>query len=230
MPRGRGRPVRASRPVNTANQPNNVQTRGRKRQAEEDGDSLAEDTSLQSNADVWVLGDSLPYWAGVHASDTFKSNLKIDGVSIAWWGKRGLGWSGLRRHIELQVLFSQPPKMVIINLGGNDLQSFKTPDIRNLIKQEIDYLRDAFPDTLLVWMDILPRTWPENENKPLNLKRKRLNRLGRRIVMESGKGAIITTEINDACFFRPDGIHLNIVGLEFYLDYLKDAIVENLLN
>ena len=50
MPRGRGRPVRASRPVNTANQPNNVQTRGRKRQAEEDGDSLAEDTSLQSNA------------------------------------------------------------------------------------------------------------------------------------------------------------------------------------
>ncbi|XP_060570325.1 uncharacterized protein LOC132728663 isoform X2 [Ruditapes philippinarum] len=113
MPRGRGRPVRASRPVNTANQPNNVQTRGRKRQAEEDGDSLAEDTSLQSNADVWVLGDSLPYWAGVHASDTFKSNLKIDGVSIAWWGKRGLGWSGLRRHIELQVLFSQPPKMFL---------------------------------------------------------------------------------------------------------------------
>jgi hypothetical protein len=59
--------------------------------------------------------------------------------------------------------------MVIINLGGNDLKSLKTPDIRNLIKREIDYLRDAFPDTLLVWMDILPPTWPKNENKPLNV-------------------------------------------------------------
>jgi hypothetical protein len=49
MPRGRGRPVRASRPVNTSDQPN-VQTRGQKRQAEEDGDSVREDTSLQSYA------------------------------------------------------------------------------------------------------------------------------------------------------------------------------------
>jgi hypothetical protein len=82
-----------------------VQTRGQKRQAEEDSDSLIEDASLQSNADVWVLGDSLPYWAGVHTSETGKSILKTDSVSIAWWGKRGLSWSGLRRHIEVQVLF-----------------------------------------------------------------------------------------------------------------------------
>ena len=127
------------------------------------------------HSDVWVLGDSLPYWAGVQASKTGKENLKINGVTVAWWGKRGLGWQGLRGHIEVQVLFSQPPKLIIINLGGNDLKSLKTPDIRNIIQREISYLREAFQETCIVWMDILPRTFlPIEEHKPLNLKRKRL--------------------------------------------------------
>ncbi|XP_045210665.2 uncharacterized protein LOC123562078 [Mercenaria mercenaria] len=155
--------------------------RGQKRTADE-LEGLVEDRMLQDNADVWIVGDSIPYWAGTHATATGKPNLNIEGVSVAWWGKRGMGWSGFRQHIETQVLLSSPPRIIIINLGGNDLLQFKTPDIGNLIRQEIVYLRDAFPQTMIIWLDILPRqVWPGSRGGyiPIETKRKRLNRIGR---------------------------------------------------
>ena len=51
MPRGRrsqSQTVQQSRP--------NVRTRGQKRRAEEEGDPLRDDPSMQGNADVWVMG------------------------------------------------------------------------------------------------------------------------------------------------------------------------------
>ncbi|XP_053382038.1 uncharacterized protein LOC128549419 [Mercenaria mercenaria] len=205
--------------------------RGRKRTADE-LEGLVEDRMLQDNADVWILGDSIPYWAGSHATAAGKPNLNITGLSIAWWGKRGLGWSGLRQHIETQVLLSTPPRIIIVNLGGNDLLTIKTPEIGNIIRQEIIYLRDAFPNTIIIWLDILPRQiWSGSRggNAPIDAKRKRLNRIGRKIVSESGNSDIITTEIDSkTAFYRPDGVHLNLVGLEFYLDFIKDAILRNM--
>lgn len=168
----------------------------------------------------------------MHAKASGKANLKLDDVTIAWWGKRGLGWNGLRRHIEAQVLLSSPPSMIIINLGGNDLVSVKTPAIKEIIKQEMAYLREACPQAVLVWFDILQRqVWSGSRRggKPIEKKRKRLNRIGRKIVMDSGKGDVIVTEIDaKTAFFRDDGVHLNEVGLEFYLYYVKETIMKHI--
>ena len=113
-----------------------------------------------SYSDVWVVGDSLPFWAGEHTKAMGKPNLGIPNISIAWWAVRGLRWSGFRRSVETQVLFSSPPSIIFIHLGGNDLVHENTCELRRTIEIEIKYLRDAFPQTTIIWVDILQRqTW-----------------------------------------------------------------------
>ncbi|XP_045160135.2 uncharacterized protein LOC123525283 [Mercenaria mercenaria] len=216
---------RGTPPAANAERPRHSRKRGRD---ELELDEVTEHPLLQNDADVWVLGDSIPYWAGVRAEKTGKPNLRLQDIQIGWWGVRGLGWQGFRHQVEAQVLLCLPPKMIIVSLGGNDLTNIKTPGIREIIQREVSYLRDALPNTVIVWMDILQRrVWKgaRDGHKTLEQKRKRLNRLGRRIVLESGNGDVIMPDIDSSTnFYRSDGVHLNDVGLEFYLDYIKDVI------
>ncbi|XP_060583688.1 uncharacterized protein LOC132739884 isoform X2 [Ruditapes philippinarum] len=232
MPRGRRTAV--TLPTPQEEDRNARTTRGRKRPAStaltlEDS---VDERMLQNEADVWILGDSIPYWAGNYAKNAAKENLGLKDVSIAWWAERGLRWGGFRRLIEMQVLLSFPPSIIFIHLGGNDLVSVNTVQLRLLIEQEIIYLREAFPHTVIIWVDILQRqNWSGaiRGYRPIEMKRKRLNRLARKIVTSSGLSDIIIPDIDAAtAFFRDDGVHLNSVGLEFYLDYIKDAIVKHL--
>ncbi|XP_060590038.1 uncharacterized protein LOC132745207 isoform X2 [Ruditapes philippinarum] len=240
MPRGRGcvRPQRLSR-SNTARQPEPASSatrsqqpsnRGRKRTAEVPLEDFVDERVSQTNADIWVIGDSIPYWAGNHAIQTGKKNLRLPGQTIAWLGVRGLRWSTLRREIEAKVLLSPAPSLILIHLGGNDLVHSHAYDIKGTIQDEVSYLHDAFPSACIIWIDILPRrVWGKFDNKSMNLKRKRVNRLGRHIVSSLSKFDIVKPDIDiETAFYREDGVHLNLVGLEFYLDYLRDAMLKNL--
>jgi lysophospholipase L1-like esterase len=185
---------------------------------------------MHLHLDVWVLGDSIPFWAGKRAQDTGKENLRLR-CNIAWWGERGLRWTRFRRSVEAQVLLSTPPSVIIINLGGNDLVSLPLVTLKELIKSEINYLREALPDAIIIWFDIIQRqTWSGATSGwvAMEKKRKRINGIGRYFVGSSGKSDVIKTDIDAKTgFFRPDGVHLNDVGLEFYLDYLRDALIRN---
>ena len=182
--------------------------------------------------DVWVLGDSIPYWAGERAKETNKPNLKLPDATVAWWGVRGLRWCDFRRAVESQVLLSEPPRIILVHLGGNDLTTLSLLQLKKAMESEIAYLRAAFPQTMIIWCDILPRkVWRGAANlKAINEKRKRVNRVGRQIVRQSGRGdEILCSEIDlKTNFFREDGVHLNDVGLEFYLDYLREGVLKHL--
>jgi hypothetical protein len=62
------------------------------------------------------------------------------------------------------------------------------------MESEVSYLREAFPQATLIWVDILPRrVWRgAHSNKPIEAKRKRINRLGRQIIKFSGKSDFIS--------------------------------------
>ncbi|XP_045207519.1 uncharacterized protein LOC123559617 [Mercenaria mercenaria] len=211
--------------------PNPVVTaRGQKRTSEDlDG---ASNSLLQPDADAWILGDSIPYWAGIRAEATGKPNLRLPGKTIAWWAVRGLHWFSFRRTIEAAVLLSSPPKAIIIHLGGNDLTSLSIFQIKNLINREVKYLRTAFPAATIIWINILQkRVWDGAVNpwRTIENKRTRVNRWGRYLVRSSGKHDIVSPDIDSATnFWRQDGVHLNNVGLEFYLDYIRDVLDKNL--
>ncbi|XP_053380254.1 uncharacterized protein LOC128548800 [Mercenaria mercenaria] len=242
--RGRGR-VNGGQAVRQPEQENRPNTRGQKRNADELEPEVPElqaegpqadidgggNVLLQEDADIWVLGDSIPYWAGERAKQTGKEHLSLPNTTIAWWAVRGLGWSTFRHSIETQVLLCNPPRIIAINLGGNDLVSLSLLNVKTEIEAEIAYLRDAFPGALIIWIDILPRrVWRGASGlKAIDDKRKRVNRVGRQTVRKSGRSDVISPDIDaETNFFRNDGIHLNEVGCEFYLDYLKDAIIRNL--
>lgn len=148
---------------------------------------------------------------------------------LGWYGVRGLGWHGLRRAIETKVLFQSPPRAVFIHLGGNDLVSESIFRLKNIINKELCYIRTAFPAATIVWIDIIQRRkWlGASDAKAIEHKRTRINRLGRLIAASGGPSDAITCDIKAGDhFFRNDGVHLNDVGIEFYLDYLRDAILK----
>ena len=93
-------------------------------------------------------------------------------------------------------------------------------------------MRTAFPVVTIIWIDILQRrVWSgaSGEHESVENKRRRVNRWGRYLVRSSGRHDILSPDIDEATnFFRPDGVHLNDVGLEFYLDYVRDALLKNL--
>ena len=111
---------------------------GNKRSADE-LDDLLEERLLQGDSDVWVLGDSIPFWAGKRAADSGNHNLHLT-CTIAWWCEQGLRWKDLRRSIQAQVLLSSAPSIVIINLGGNDLINVSVNDLERIMKFQIYYL------------------------------------------------------------------------------------------
>ena len=99
------------------------------------------------------------------------------------------------------------------------------------MSREVAYLRAAFPNIKFVWVDILQRrVWLGGQShQAIEAKRVRINRLGRKILKKSGPFKSISVDIKaDEGFFRNDGVHLNQVGLEFYLDTLRDVILEEM--
>jgi lysophospholipase L1-like esterase len=180
------------------------------------------------------LGDSIPFWAGIRAKDTKKQNLNAPSQKIiGWWGIRGMSWSDFRHSIQCNVLLMKSPDLIIIHLGGNDLVSMSLTRLRNVIKREMKYLRDAMPDSTIIWIDIIQRlSWraPDSEIPNIEAKRKRINRWGRQQVKLHSRSDILCLDIDFKTpgFFREDGVHLSDVGLEFYLDTVRDLIAKNL--
>jgi len=76
----------------------------------------------------------------------------------------------------------------------------------------------------IVWVDILARlAWASGSK--LDRKRRRVNRYGRQLV-GTINGDFLSVEIDSETpgFYRNDGIHLSQVGLEMFLDAVKDKL------
>ena len=156
-----------------------------------------------------MVGDSIPHWASLEQGRT----------EMSYFTQRGATWKTIRRVLETEVLLGPPPsKAILLQLGGNDVSSCPQKSIFNNIKHEITYLREAFPEVILMLVDILPRLcWK---------KRKRLDRYG---AVEAGLNGrhhrlSIDIEFKDVGFFRQNGVHLNQLGLHFYNDAVKEFV------
>ena len=168
------------------------------------------------------------HWAGIRAEMRQMPNLHLDDAQhrVGWYGVRGMSWTTFVHHLQLKVLFASPPKVVLIHLGGNDIEHLSCCRIRNLIKSGIRYVHAAFADCRIVWCNILPRlSWAKSG--VYERKRKRVNRYGRQLCKSvHGDSLDIDIDVDTAGFFREDGIHLSDVGLEFMLDAVKDKLTE----
>lgn len=141
-------------------------------------------------------------------------------------------WPQLQSTVQLQMLFRRPPCMIIIHLGGNDLVSLSQWKLIRMIHSDIRYVHSLFPESFLVWSDILPRLhWRGKESTPdnlraMDLKRKRVNRAGHLAVKVSPKGRYIAHDIDTRTqgLLKNDGTHLTLVGNRIFLLAFEEAI------
>ena len=116
-------------------------------------------------------------WAGVRAKYRSAEHLNLPGgVTVAWWGVRGMGWDDFIHQMQLPVLFRSPPKVILLHLGGNDLVQHSLKVVFKLVQESVEYLATALPDVVLLWVNILQRSnWraPALENRAIekNVKR-----------------------------------------------------------
>jgi lysophospholipase L1-like esterase len=153
-------------------------------------------------------------------------------ITISWKGTRGGTWHSLREIIALDFLFRDAPKLVILHLGGNDIKRFSTIKIEQKIRSEIEFIRDSFINAKILYINILKRgsdPYPFTR-KTFEDKRKRLDRFVLNFLKKIGNYEILRLEGFDPYteneFFRDDKIHLNFVGIEYYLYQIRECIIE----
>ncbi|WAR19937.1 hypothetical protein MAR_001775 [Mya arenaria] len=61
--------------------------------------------------DIWMIGDSILYWAGRRAMDRNMANLKLPGNVIGWNGVRGMKWADVHHISQLNLRISTPGRI-----------------------------------------------------------------------------------------------------------------------
>lgn len=182
--------------------------------------------------DIWIVGDSLIDRAKDWASAVQKINLNLDSsqLKVQWFGFRGMQWHHLRSQIQWISLHATP-KMIVIHVGGNNVVRTRMQKMKRIMYRDFKYLFELFPDTIIVWSEILPRLFwkfaPFNSQwRCWDRKRVRFNQLGRQMVSINANGRILKHDITADCsgLFAADRCHLSNVGNALFCNSLQAAI------
>nr|XP_033777770.1 uncharacterized protein LOC117349008 isoform X1 [Geotrypetes seraphini] len=178
--------------------------------------------SSGSRYSLWIVGHSYVHWAAERAlirPGGRHLGLGSQGLRVSWWGQRGMRWSQLLLLMERLRSRPRHPDILLIHLGGNDVDSCSGKDLINTVKDDLRVVLDWFPSVLLVWSDIVPRPrclasrrWTRGLAK--------LNRQVGKWVMGQGGLQLLHDWVDVSCagLFHSDGVHLSAVGWDLLLD------------
>ena len=150
-----------------------------------------------------------------------------------WDGHSSMRVQELHSILQFGMLQGRCPSMIVLHLGGNNIDNMIHWKIVNKIRSNAKYIFCNFPSSLLVWTDILPRFyWKNTDNtfralKLMDLKRKKVNRMIKGIVLEHSNGRVLVhgqIARQTPGFFDDDGVHLSTVGYHMYLFSLSEAL------
>lgn len=141
-----------------------------------------------------------------------------------------MSWDDLRSELQW-IGLHQSPAMILVHLGGNDVACTSILKWKRLMCRDMESLFCNFPETLIVWSDILPcLTWkfarPDIDLKVLNKKRIRFNLFGHQAVHELKNGRIRKHEISTDTpgLFLENGCHLSDVGKALFCNSIQGGI------
>ncbi|XP_054840374.1 uncharacterized protein LOC129333070 [Eublepharis macularius] len=178
---------------------------------------------------VLICGHSMVFWAARQAKKTqFGSQLGLSlWATVEWQGRRGLRWPGL-----LPLLFEGRcgplPDILVIHLGGNDLGLVKGKALSLQAEADLWWIKERWPDTLIIWSAILPRRVWREALDPVGIERAR-HRANRALEKALGRGLgiylphpAIKAEVAD--LYRSDGVHLSVSGNDIFLEDLRQGL------
>ena len=109
------------------------------------------------NSDVWIIGDSIVKHGGDYAMKLGCEQLGQTRHRIVWLGKSSMRWEQLLPSLQLQMITRGHPRMIIIHLGGNNVDSVPQLTLMEAIRDDLKYIHSVFQSSSLIWCDILPR-------------------------------------------------------------------------
>lgn len=183
---------------------------------------------------VWVCGHALVHLAEKRAISQVGNQLDLDPSSMRlWWtGLVGMTWDQLVPQLYQLKLNWPNPDMLIIHLGGNDINRRSQEELLSLIRQELISVCNLLPQCRIVWSDILPRRfWKhggeliEDVDKSMDRTRVLINSKAHALLSEFGGRVMIHDNIGTE-FYRPDGIHLSGRGIDAFNSNIRTLLNE----
>nr|XP_033790870.1 uncharacterized protein LOC117355893 [Geotrypetes seraphini] len=165
---------------------------------------------------LWIVGHSFIHWAAERSairSGGRHLGLSHQGLHVSWWGQRGMRWSQLL--LLLERLRSRPrhPDLLLLHLGGNNVDACSGKDLVNLIKDDLRVVLDWFPGVLLIWSDIVPRPRCLASRRWTRGLLKLNRQVGKWVVSHGGMQLLHEwVDVSCAGLFHTDGVHLSAVG------------------
>ncbi|KAK6179793.1 hypothetical protein SNE40_005884 [Patella caerulea] len=155
-------------------------------------------------------------------------NLGLDrlNMNIWWQGYSGLKFKDLEQKLAfLLTIESTPPDILVIHCGGNDLGTLNVADFRRKIRTTFQFIINRFPNTFIVWSQILPRKFLVDA-KALSKQRSRLNNFAAKRILELGGAYIRYPDIKFGIshLFQSDNIHLSDIGNSIFINTLQGAL------
>nr|XP_033798461.1 elastin-like [Geotrypetes seraphini] len=174
------------------------------------------------SSSVWIIGHSFVHWAGERSllrPGGRHLGLGHLGVQVSWWGQRGMRWYQLLPFLSHLRDCPRRPDVLIIHLGGNDVDSLSARQLVNVIKDDLRVLFAWFPGTHVLWSDVIPRPrclasrrWTRGLAK--------FNRQVGKWVESQGGTQLLHGWVDVGCggLFHVDRVHLSDIGCDLLLD------------
>ena len=177
------------------------------------------------------MGHSYVFW-GAKRAELRHSGRQLgfprEEASVHWLGIPGMLWGRVVPEVHRFARLDRPPDVLLLHVGGNDLGVRAMMDITRDIKFDILRLRMAFPDTIVVWSDIVARTaWRMARSVAgINRARRKINRDVAKFVVRNGGLVVRHMELEEETwrYLRGDGVHLSPVGIDMWVLGLQDGI------
>lgn len=176
---------------------------------------------------IWVIGDSIIGQAG------FRNHQLVAGGSTWWDGIGGTRFFGILAKLKYLAQRKKAPTTLIIHIGACEIFRDETWRIRDRIEQTLLGIRALLKNTRIIWSDILPRLWYEEEYEEGCGKKTtiNLNKWAHKVLKD--KVGPNTYHIchytsfnpkNTHLFNKKDGLHLSEVGRVVLRQDFSDAL------
>ncbi|XP_052696948.1 uncharacterized protein LOC128175395 isoform X2 [Crassostrea angulata] len=180
---------------------------------------------------VWCVGSSIIKNAMMASvCRPGGSNLGLDrlNMNIWWQGYSGLKFLELKRKLFFLTQYEESPDYLIIHCGVNDIGAIDLFSLIQKIKTHLQFIKVQFPQSTLVWSQMLPRIkWRySNDNKAMERCRLKANRVAASSVLKLGGCYIKHPDLlrNMSQFLMPDGVHLNELGNKLFLNNFQGGL------
>ncbi|KAM3936778.1 uncharacterized protein RB166_000586, partial [Leptodactylus fuscus] len=182
---------------------------------------------------VCFLGHSYIFWAAQRAQNRLGGkSLGFRDIEVDWRGIRGLKWCQVLPEVIAVGQFAPPPVILVIHAGGNDLCFLGVAELITLMKADMERMTGYFAEVIIVWSEIVPRVTWQGARDAAAVEKARRSVNARLARFVRAKGGVVVRhrqlEGDNRRLMRPDGVHLNEIGLDIFLSGLQDGVEQAL--